>query len=68
MAPSTQIHILDICARTSSVSSIVVFYNANWTSPAAGEAFNSLAVLHLRLLSCNRVIHCSHQVIERVFG
>eukprot|EP00291_Cryptomonas_curvata_P018472 CAMPEP_0172157906 /NCGR_PEP_ID=MMETSP1050-20130122/4069_1 /TAXON_ID=233186 /ORGANISM="Cryptomonas curvata, Strain CCAP979/52" /LENGTH=202 /DNA_ID=CAMNT_0012827223 /DNA_START=11 /DNA_END=616 /DNA_ORIENTATION=- len=44
MAPSTQNHVLEICARTSSVSSIAVFYNANWTSPdAVIESLNAFS-------------------------
>jgi hypothetical protein len=36
MGPSTQNVILELCAKTSSVDSIAVFRNANWTSPGAG--------------------------------
>ena len=65
MDPSTQNHILEICARTSSVDSIAVFRNTNWTSPGAGTAFTFL--LFLRSLSCNRVFYRSHRVIGRLF-
>ena len=65
MDPSTQNHVLEICARTSSVDSIAVFCNTNWTSPGAGTALTFLLVL--RLLSCNRVFNCSHRVIGRLF-
>jgi hypothetical protein len=42
MSPGTQNHVLELCAKTSSVDSVVVFYNVtlNWTSPGAGTALN----------------------------
>ena len=53
MSPSTQNYILELCARSSSVESIAVFYNANWTSAKSGMAGLSLAVCYMRLMSCN---------------
>ena len=38
MSPITQNCVLELCARTSSVDSIAVFYNTNWTSPGDGTA------------------------------
>jgi hypothetical protein len=58
-------HILELCARTSSVCSLAVFRNANRTSPGAG--MTPFFLFQLRLMSFNCVFHCSNRVIRRLF-